>query len=101
MNRVTLSDGRWFDIDASRKWDEGTRWDGSNHISLATGSQWDHQTLYRTDGGAWVIHDTSQWQGSWDTWDTIGDERAAEWLVRNEHGPHEACADAYDGLEVR
>ena len=55
MRRQALTDGtgRWFDLDAAKRFDEATIWDGRNRISLATGSQWDHEALYRT--GQWPL----------------------------------------------
>jgi hypothetical protein len=32
-------------------WPEAIYWDGSNQISKATGSQWNHETLYRSARG--------------------------------------------------
>jgi hypothetical protein len=83
MNRVNLGDGRWFSSDAATRYEEGRRWDGQNHISLATRSQWDHEALWRTKSGAWVLHWWSQWQGSQDTWEIIDADKAARWLIRN------------------
>jgi hypothetical protein len=75
----------WFDIDAATAYTEATRWDGNNHISVTTGSQWDHETLYLTKGGRWVRHRWSQWQGSTPTYEFITDDQAREWLLANEH----------------
>lgn len=75
----------WFDLHAATSWSEDTRWDGSNHISIPTGSQWAHQNLWRTKGGRWVLHEWSQWQGSKDIWRFIGDGAAREWLIVNGH----------------
>ena len=93
MRRIALTDGsgRWFDLDSAEKFDEATFWDGRNRISRATGSQWDHETLYRTKSGHWVKHWQSQWQGSVDRWELISDDEAARWLIQNgydlvEHG---------------
>ena len=66
MDRINIygepgDDGRrpligWFDRDAAKgRYDEDTRWDGSNHVSVATGSQWDHEMLYRTPQDRWVL----------------------------------------------
>jgi hypothetical protein len=49
---------------AKKSWDEDTRWDGHNHISKATGSQWEHEKLYRSRKGRYYVEHTSQWQGS-------------------------------------
>jgi len=79
----------WFDVDAAERWDENTVWNGSNHISMVTGSQWNHQQLYRTRKGRWVLLHTSEWQGSLDRYEAIGDAEAAEWFVRNEYSVRE------------
>jgi hypothetical protein len=87
MNRVNVYDPEtrelvgWFDIDAAEKFREDTEWDGNNHISKATGSQWNHETLYRTKGGRWVLNKWSQWQGSHETWEFVSDVEAREWLI--------------------
>lgn len=85
MTRQALDCGSWFDTDTATMHDEATRWDGNNHISLATGSQWEHEALYRTRSGAWVLHAWSQWQGAGQSWDTIGTDAAAAWLVAQGH----------------
>jgi hypothetical protein len=71
-----------------------------NHISLATGTQWDHEILYRTKSGKWILYAWSQWQGSGESYEEISDKQAAAWLVRNEHKPHEACEREFAALEV-
>lgn len=75
----------WFDDDTGEAFGEDTRWDGSNHISVNTGSQWDHECLYHTAGGRWVIHAWSQWQGSLDSYRFVDDDDARDWLLLNEH----------------
>ena len=79
MNRIPLTDGtgRWFDASKAEEWDEDTRWDGNNHISIATGSQWHHERLYRTAGGVWIMHSSSNNQGSKDEFDEISADAAA------------------------
>lgn len=75
---------RWFDPQSADSWEEETFWDGNNHISKATGSQWDHQTLYRTaKQHLWVLLSYSQWQGSRDTYQEITASEAYHWLLRN------------------
>jgi hypothetical protein len=68
---------------------------------MVTGSQWNHEQLYRTKGGRWILHGWSQWQGSTDSWAEITNETAARWLVRNECEPHEACAAEFAELEIQ
>lgn len=92
--------GRWFDPSKADRWDEGSRWNGQNHISMATGSQWDHQELFRSAMGTWILHNWSQWQGSGESYVTITAKEAASWLVQNEHEPHESLADYIAESEV-
>lgn len=74
----------WFDTEKAKCFNELTEWNGNNHISVPTGSQWDHQTLYLTSGGRWVLEHSSQWQGSKDTWEFISSEQAKDWMLLNE-----------------
>ena len=84
--RYEMSDGTIVDVgNASAQWDEGRRWDGSNHISLATGSQWDHQRLYRSRRGRYFVGRWSQWEGSTPSAEWLSNEEAARWLLTNEH----------------
>ena len=85
MTRVALDGGGWFDRDAATSWEEDYWWNGHNHCSRATGSQWDHERLYRTSRGRWVIKWSSQWQGSRTSYRVIDAAGAAEWLIRNGH----------------
>lgn len=101
MARIVLEDGRWFDDSSATRFEETNWHDGNNYISNATGSQWDHQALYRTAGGKWVLNSWSQWQGSRETYEEIDNEAAARWLVKNDHEPHTSCADEHAALEVR
>lgn len=107
MKRQALDGGGWFDIDTATKIDEGSRWDGSNHISLSTGSQWDHEALYVTRRGRCVRNHWSQYQGSGESWQEIAPSEAAQWLVANERDSEdlpEAAAAAlvkeYESSEV-
>lgn len=75
----------WFDRAKAERFEEATHWDGNNHISHATGSQWDHEELYRTAGGRWVLHFWSQYQGHPCGYRFVGDDRAREWLLLNDH----------------
>lgn len=62
MARTVLTDGtnRWFDKSKAERFEEDTYWNGNNLISKATGSQWDHQALYRTAGKKWILASFSQ-----------------------------------------
>jgi len=84
--RYQMSDGTVVDIgNASRQWEEATQWDGSNHISLATGSQWDHERLYRSRKGRYYIERCSAWQGTIPSAEWISNEAACRWLLTNEY----------------
>jgi hypothetical protein len=105
MKRISLPDGRWFDAEKAQGWEESTTWDGRNHVSDATGSQFDHEHLYRTRGGVYVLHHWSQWQGSRETYEEISGEDAARWLVRNGYGTKAAreanVIDQFAALEIQ
>jgi hypothetical protein len=102
MTRTVLTDGsnRWFDRAKSESFEEDTYWNGNNMISKATGSQWEHETLYRTIGKKWIVGHTSQWQGSTDTYEEISDQEAAEWLIRNGH-EHADVESEIAALEIQ
>jgi hypothetical protein len=102
MARIVLTDGtsRWFESDSAEAFEEDTRWNGNNHVSLATGSWTDHETLYRTAGKKWIVYHWSQWQGSMPTNEEISDEEAAAWLVRNGY-EHPDAAEQIAALEIR
>lgn len=68
---------------ATQSWEEQTRWDGHNHISVNTGSQWEHQKLYRSRRGRYYIECWSQWQGTTPHAEWLSPEEAARWLLRN------------------
>ncbi len=86
MARYRMSDGTVVDTEkASQSWDESTRWDGRNHISVATGTQWNHQTLYRSRKGRYYVEHNSQWQGSTPSAEWVSNEEAARWLTLCEH----------------
>lgn len=86
MTRYAMDDGTVIDTDKStQSWDEDTYWDGRNHISKATGSQWDHQTLYRSRKGRYYVEHTSQCQGKRDHVEWVSREVATQWLLSNGH----------------
>jgi hypothetical protein len=70
---------------ATQSWEESTFWDGNNHISRATRTQWTHQTLYRSRKGRYWVEHMSQWQGSHPHAEWISPEGAARWLLANDH----------------
>lgn len=70
---------------AQNEWEEDTRWNGNNHISVATGSQWEHETLYMSAKGSYYLVHTSQWQGSQPSARWVDPAEAAAWLAANGH----------------
>jgi len=84
MKRVAINNGTWFDMDKAAKFEENSYHDGSNYISKATGSQWDHQNIFLTTGGTFILNSWSNYQGKPETYEIISNEEAAEWFVKNE-----------------
>lgn len=84
--RTMLTDGscRWFDVEKATGFREQTRWDGQNQISIATGSQWEHEKLFLTASGAWILCSWSDWQGSLESYLPIDEDAAFAWLSLNE-----------------
>ena len=100
MTRQSIPGG-WMDLDTAKKFVEDRHFDGRNLISAATGSQWDHEVLYRSVGGVYVLHTWSQWQGSRDTWERIGIHGAVAWMLQNDYQPTTPAEEAIvAGLEV-
>lgn len=96
MARYRMEDNTVLDTDnATQSWNEDTRWDGNNRISVATGGQWTHETLYRSKKGRYYIEHSSQWQGSTPSAEWISKRNAASWLLANGHEvPAELEAEA-------
>lgn len=93
--RYRMDDSRVVDSDkAAASYDEATRFDGRNRISIPTGSQWEHEKLCRSRKGNYYIVSWSQWQGSTPHAYWVTDEEAAAWLVLNEHEVPEALQPA-------
>lgn len=101
MSRYRMDDGTIIDTSkASKSWEETTEWDGNNHISRATGSQWNHQTLYRSRKSRYYIEHTSQWQGSREHAEWVSREEAARWLLTCEHElPEDLASLEYEIIE--
>ena len=71
----------WFDRNKAERFNEATRWDGSNHISIPTGSQWDIRPTYRRRAR---VLSWSQWDGRPERYRFIDGDEAREWLLLNE-----------------
>lgn len=106
MKRVALTDGsgRWFDADKAEMYEEKTFWNGSNHISKATGIQWNHEKIYITAGGKFIMYSWSDYQGSRDTVEEISDNYAAAWFAKQEFDDDdipEVFQSGVLGLEIK
>lgn len=92
--RYQMGDGTILDTkNATQSWEEATRWDGNNHISVPTGSQWKHETLYRSRKGRYYLEFTSNMQGFSPRAEWIDNHRATAWLLLNEHELPEELAE--------
>jgi len=86
MSRYRMDDGTVVDTEkAAQSWSENTRWDGNNHISKATGSQWAHEELFRSRKGRYYVEHTSQYQGSTPHVEWVSREEAARWLLAQDN----------------
>jgi len=82
MSRYRMEDGTVVDTaNATQSWTEGTRWNGNNHVSRATGSQFTHQKLHRSRKGRYWLECTSQWQGTLPHAEWVSPQEAARWLL--------------------
>ena len=82
MKRVSLTDGsgQWFDSEKAEIYKENSYHDGRNFISKATGSQFEHEAIYITKSGKFILNHWSNWQGSVETYEIISKDDAAEWF---------------------
>lgn len=85
MTRINLTNASgWFNKETAISFDESTFWNGSNHISKATGSQTEHERLYKTASGKWVLACWSNWQNTSDSFEAISENEACQWLFKAE-----------------
>lgn len=93
MSRIKVTQGGelvgWFDPQKATAFQEGQWHDGNNFISKATGSQTEHECLYYTASGKWILNSWSQFQGSRETHELISETEAGEWFIKNEYEDHE------------
>ena len=91
MKRVAITglSGQWFDADKADYYREKSYNDGRNFISKATGSQTEHEAIYITAGGKFILRCWSNWQGSRETYEIINKEEAAGWFAKQEFSDDE------------
>ncbi len=88
MNKISLNDnsGRWFDLDAARRWDEARIYaDDGTPISRATGNSWEHEALLLTANGTFLLFAGSDRNPSLATFNIMEPEKAIQWLLANSH----------------
>jgi hypothetical protein len=72
----------WFDPDKADLFKEAREADGT---SVATRTRWEHEYLYRTRKGRWVLEHESNHQNGQDWHEFVTDVQAEDWLLRNRH----------------
>lgn len=84
MKRVSLTNcsGAWFDLEKAEYFKEDSYHDGRHFISKATGEQWEHEAIYVTKSGKFILNHWSNWQGSVETYEEITKERASAWFAK-------------------
>jgi len=84
MNRISITnEASWFDADKAIAIKESSYWNGRNNISKVTGSEFEHEGLYITKSGKYILNHWSQWQGTAETYEVINQREAADWLLQN------------------
>ena len=102
MARIALTDGsgKWFSSETAELFKKETYHNGKNWISKSTGSQTEHEYLYSTKGGRFILNSFSNYQGIQDTYEEISNEEAAVWFSKNGFEPHQACEKEFKDLEI-
>ncbi|MFJ1756515.1 ribbon-helix-helix protein, CopG family [Kitasatospora sp. NPDC088134] len=83
-NKTPLYRVGHFDPDAATVFPEAVEYAKGNEVSVNRVDEFEHQELYRTKGGRWVLNTWSQLQGSTPRFEFLDDITAREWLVLNE-----------------
>jgi len=78
-------DGKIVDSKKGKEYREGQNHNGRNWISLATGKQFEHESLHVSTKGTFWIEEWSNYQGSTQHARIVTKEEAAAWLTKNEY----------------
>jgi hypothetical protein len=97
-NEIGDPTGRWFDPDKAQCHKENTWWNGSNHISKATGSQWRHEAIWITKSGVLILNTWSECQDSKDTYEIVDMNFASAWFVDNEYSDEQLPGIFKEGI---
>ena len=73
-------------------WKEDTRWNGSNNISVATGSDRHHELLHLSRKGNYYLESWSNYEDVPNTARFVTPKEAALWLLANGHELPEGLA---------
>ena len=86
MSTYRMDDGTVVKTEnAIHSWEQDTRYENGHAISIATGSEWDSEKLYRSRKGRYWLEHTSTWQGRRPYAEWVGNHTAAAWLLANGH----------------
>lgn len=86
MSKITLNanSGRWFDLDSAKRWDEARVYaDDGTPISLATQNSWEHETLFLTRAGRFIMHCLDEHNPSLASFVEYSLEKSVDWLLKN------------------
>src|SRR5437016_2404935 len=86
MRKITLTDnsGRWFDLEATRRFDESTAYAGDGvDVSRQTGNSWEHETLFLTTNGMFVLHCLNDRNPTLASFTEYPPDKAIPWLLAN------------------
>ena len=98
--KYRMEDGTVINTEkAPLEWEEKCDWDGSNNISRATGTQWDHEKLYRSRRGRYYVEYWSQWQRKLPYCQWVDERKAVEWLLLNERDVPDDLKHLIDEVE--
>ena len=99
MSKHRMEDGSVVDTDkASKSWEEDSYHDGHNFISKATGSQWEHETLYRSRKGRYYTTHCSAYHQGRQSVEWVSPEEAVRWLLTNGHELPEDLQELEDSI---
>ena len=89
MRKQELTDnsGRWFDVDTARIFQEAiVLAPDATPVSRAAGNSWEHETLYLTLEGTFVMHFADDHNPTLNQFVEWNVKRAVKWLLSNGHG---------------
>lgn len=98
MSRYCV-DGKILDTGkAVDHWKEERDFDGKNHVSRATGSQWEHEELFLSSKGTFWLLESNDWQGLRSKARVLTPLEASRWLLIMGYGLPNVLASFEDEL---